>query len=119
MKVAIKQTNVVWIIISLLLLILTFLKLLQPHIAIGVSIGFLVGSLVIYLQVRQLDFLKPGELPHSNFLFNMLVYTILFMAMVKMSMVALFSSFIGLMGYRYLFFILCQKNLAKGGLDEN
>lgn len=119
MKAAAELPNKILLVVSFGCVLLSLVGMLDAHVAIGVALGYLVGRFIIHLQFRQLDMLGPGELPRSNFVFNMLVYTILFIAMVKISVVALISSLIGLMAYRYIFFISFQKYLSKGGLDEN
>ncbi len=115
MKLAITQTLRQMLIICGILFLFAALNIISLQVVTAFLIGLLVAHFVMNKFISQLDKLPSGQLPSSNFAFNMLVYTIMFLAMIKVSTIALLMSFLGLIGYRKLYFMHAQKNLKKGG----
>lgn len=119
MKAACVQSNKIMTILCFVVILFGFMKILPTHVILGFAIGYVTSRFIIKKFVGQLDHLESGQLPSSNFLFNMLVYASLFAVMSYFSMSALLSAFIGLIAYRKLFFIFAEKNMKKGGFDGN
>lgn len=118
MKTTLMQCNKIMNVTSILVICLSLTKIMPAYVAFGFTIGYLTSRLVMLKFVGQLDHLGHLELPSSNFAFNMLVYALLFAAMGRLNVYAMISSFVGLIGYRKLFFFLVQQKLKKGGFDE-
>lgn len=118
MKAALMRSNKVLNIITIVIALLALIGILPSSILLGFSLGYLCARFVMLKFVSQLDILKPLELPKSNLVFNMLVYSILFVATIKISVCTLLSAFLGLMLYRKLFFIFAPK-IEEGGMNGN
>lgn len=119
MKATLMHCNKIMSITSLVMIILTILQVIPAYVAIGFIIGYLTSRFVMKKFIGQLDTLVDGELPKSNFAFNMLVYMLLFAVMGRLNVYAMVSSFFGLIIYRKMFFIFVEKNLKEGGFDGN
>ncbi len=119
MKDALMLCNKILTSISLAVVLLALIGILSAYVAIGFVVGYFTSRFVLKKFIGQLDHLGHMELPSSNFAFNMLVYALLFAIMGRLNVYAMLSSFVGLITYRKLFFILVEKKLKEGGFDGN
>lgn len=119
MKAALMQCNKIMTLVSLAVILLHLIGLLSAYIAIGLPLGYLTARVLMKKFIYQLDYLAPMELPSSNLVFNMLVYSILFLVTVRIDVVALLSAFVGVIVYRKMFFIALEKKMKEGGFDEH
>ncbi len=119
MKATLELCNKIMTFLSLSLIILTLLFDVKRFMAIGFIFGYITARIVMKKFVVQLDNLKSMELPNPNLILNIFVYGFLLTVMGMIDLVAMLSSFVSLMLYRKLFFILVEKNKKEGGFDGN
>lgn len=119
MKAALMLCNRIMTIGCIVVTVFAFLQIIPAYVAIGFIVGYLTARFVMKKFIGQLDHLNDGELPSSNFAFNMLVYALLFAVMGRLNVYSLLSSAVALIIYRRMFFIFVEKKLKEGGFDGN